>query len=267
MRILLVEDDPDLAEAVVRRLRRQGHAVDWQGDGRKAYEVLGYTPFDLVLLDIGLPGMDGLSLLAQLRRQGNKTPVLMLTARSDIEDRVNALDEGADDYLDKPFDFRELDARCRALLRRPQGQVAGRWEVGGLVIDSAARRVSLLGAELELPHREYSLLEILVGRLGRVVSKDDIASRLFNFDEDVGLNAIEVYVGRLRKKLVASGLRIATVRSVGYRADVVPQEAVADAVAPSVAADAADLPVAADAVAHNAAADAAVAPQQPPHGA
>ena len=258
MRILLVEDDPDLAEAVVRRLRRQGHAVDWQGDGRKAYEVLGYTPFDLVLLDIGLPGMDGLSLLAQLRRLGNKTPVLMLTARSDIEDRVNALDEGADDYLDKPFDFRELDARCRALLRRPQGQVAGRWEVGGLVIDSAARRVSLLGAELELPHREYSLLEILVGRLGRVVSKDDIASRLFNFDEDVGLNAIEVYVGRLRKKLVASGLRIATVRSVGYRADVVPQEAVADA---------ADLPVAADAVAHNAAADAAVAPQQPPHGA
>ena len=119
MRILVVEDDTDLAEAVVRRLRRQGHAVDWQSNGREACEVLGYAQFDLLLLDIGLPGMDGMALLAHLRRQGNKTPVLMLTARSDIEDRVNALDEGADDYLDKPFDFRELDARCRALLRRP----------------------------------------------------------------------------------------------------------------------------------------------------
>jgi two-component system response regulator TctD len=267
MRILLIEDDPCLGASLVEALRREGYTVDLLAQAEQVCMALRDVHYDAVLLDIGLPGMDGLSLLAQLRRQGNKTPVLMLTARSDIEDRVNALDEGADDYLDKPFDFRELDARCRALLRRPQGQVAGRWEVGGLVIDSAARRVSLLGAELELPHREYSLLEILVGRLGRVVSKDDIASRLFNFDEDVGLNAIEVYVGRLRKKLVASGLRIATVRSVGYRADVVPQEAVADAAAPSVAADAADLPVAADATAHNAAADAAVAPQQPPHGA
>jgi len=220
MRILLVEDDPDLAEAVTRRLRRQGHAVDWQADGRAAFEILGYEPFDLLLLDIGLPGMDGLTLLAQLRRQGNKTPVLMLTARADIEDRVNALDVGADDYLDKPFDFRELDARCRALLRRPQGQAAGVWEVGGLEIDSAARRVRWQGEELDLPNREFSLLEVLVGRMGRVVSKDDIASRLFNFDEDVGLNAIEVYVGRLRKKLAMSQLRITTVRSVGYRADV-----------------------------------------------
>jgi len=220
MRILLVEDDPDLAEAVTRRLRRQGHAVDWQSDGRAAFEVLGYEPFDLLLLDIGLPGMDGLTLLAQLRRQGNKTPVLMLTARADIEDRVNALDVGADDYLDKPFDFRELDARCRALLRRPQGQASGVWEVGGLRIDSAARKVSWQGHDLDLPNREFSLLEVLVGRMGRVVSKEDIASRLFNFDEDVGLNAIEVYVGRLRKKLAMSQLRITTVRSVGYRADV-----------------------------------------------
>lgn len=180
MRILVVEDDTDLAEAVVRRLRRQGHAVDWQSNGREACEVLGYAQFDLLLLDIGLPGMDGLALLAHLRRQGNKTPVLMLTARSDIEDRVNALDEGADDYLDKPFDFRELDARCRALLRRPQGQASGLWAVGGLAIDSAARRVSLHGQELDLPHREFSLLEILVGRLGRAVSKDEIAGRLFH---------------------------------------------------------------------------------------
>ncbi|WP_311220670.1 MULTISPECIES: response regulator transcription factor [unclassified Acidovorax] len=232
MRILLVEDDPDLAEAVVRRLRRQGHAVDWQANGRAAFEVLGYAQFDLLLLDIGLPGMDGLTLLAQLRRQGNKTPVLMLTARSDIEDRVNALDEGADDYLDKPFDFRELDARCRALLRRPQGQATGLWQVGGLAIDSAARRVSLHGQDLDLPHREFSLLEILIGRLGRAVSKEDIAGRLFHFDEDVGLNAIEVYVGRLRRKLAGSQLQITTVRSVGYRADVVadaPSPAASDA--------------------------------------
>lgn len=229
MRILVVEDDTDLAEAVVRRLRRQGHAVDWQSNGREACEVLGYAQFDLLLLDIGLPGMDGLALLAHLRRQGNKTPVLMLTARSDIEDRVNALDEGADDYLDKPFDFRELDARCRALLRRPQGQAAGLWTVGGLAIDSAARRVSLGGQELDLPHREFSLLEILVGRLGRAVSKDEIAGRLFDFDDDVGLNAIEVYVGRLRRKLAGSQLQITTVRSVGYRADVVVAAAVAPA--------------------------------------
>ncbi|ROR17078.1 two-component system response regulator TctD [Comamonas sp. BIGb0124] len=220
MRVLVVEDDPDLADALVRRLRRQGHAVDWQNDGQAAAHVLGYQPFDLLLLDIGLPGLDGLTVLRQLRARGDKTPVLMLTARADIEDRVNALDVGADDYLDKPFDFRELDARCRALLRRPQGQASGTWRVGGLEIDSAARRASLAGTEIDLTNREFSLLEILVGRMGRVVSKDDIAGRLFSFDEDVGLNAVEVYVGRLRKKLGASPLRITTVRSLGYRADV-----------------------------------------------
>lgn len=219
MRLLVVEDDPDLADAVVRRLRRQGHAVDWQGDGAAALRVLGYESFDLLLLDVGLPGLDGLALLRQLRERGDKTPVLMLTARAEIEDRVHALDVGADDYLDKPFDFRELDARCRALLRRPQGQAAGLWRVGGLEIDSAARRVRCNGEELELPNREYSLLEILVGRMGRVVSKDDIASRLFSFDDEVGLNAVEVYVGRLRRKLAASQLRITTVRSLGYRVD------------------------------------------------
>ncbi|KAF1022879.1 MAG: Transcriptional regulatory protein tctD [Paracidovorax wautersii] len=224
MRILVVEDDPDLADAVVRRLRRQGHAVDWQSDGAAAARVLSYEPFDLLLLDIGLPGLDGLGILRGLRERGDKTPVLMLTARADIEDRVHALDVGADDYLDKPFDFRELDARCRALLRRPQGQASGLWRVGGLEIDSAARRVRLGGQELDLPNREYSLLEVLVGRLGRVVSKDEIASRLFSFDEEVGLNAVEVYVGRLRKKVAASQLRITTVRSSGYRADVVDGE-------------------------------------------
>jgi two-component system response regulator TctD len=220
MRILVVEDDPDLADALLRRLRRQGHAVDGQSDGAVALRVLGYQTFDLLVLDIGLPGLDGLSLLRQLRERADKTPVLMLTARAEIEDRVHALDVGADDYLDKPFDFRELDARCRALLRRPQGQAAGLWRLGGLEIDSAARRVRCQGLELELPNREYSLLEILVGRLGRVVSKDEIASRLFSFDEEVGLNAVEVYVGRLRRKLEASQLRITTVRSLGYRADV-----------------------------------------------
>ncbi|MFT4192537.1 MAG: response regulator transcription factor [Comamonas sp.] len=220
MRILVVEDDPDLADALLRRLRRQGHAVDWQGDGAAAWRVLGYEAFDLLLLDIGLPGLDGLAILRQLRARGDKTPVLMLTARAEIEDRVHALDVGADDYLDKPFDFRELDARCRALLRRPQGQASGLWLLGGLAIDTAARRVSLNGAGIELPNREYSLLEILAGSLGRVVGKDDIARRLFSFDEEVGLNAVEVYVGRLRRKLAGSRLRITTVRSAGYRAEV-----------------------------------------------
>ena len=144
----------------------------------------------------------------------------MLTARADIEDRVAALDSGADDYLAKPFDFREFEARCRALLRRPQGQAEAVLRIGGLAIDTAARRVSLGDAVLELPNREFSLLEILVGRLGRVVTREEIAAKLFGFDDEAGPNAIDLYVGRLRRKIGEGGLRITTVRSVGYLAEV-----------------------------------------------
>lgn len=220
MRILLVEDNVDLADAIVRRMRRSGHAVDWQHDGVGAASVLRYQSFDLVVLDIGLPRLDGLSLLGDLRERGDATPVLMLTARDGIEDRVNALDVGADDYLAKPFDFREFEARCRVLLRRSRGQATAAVQVGGLVFDSAAHTVQVDGVALELPNREFRLLEILLGRLDQVVSKDEIAKGLFGFDDEAGPNAIELYIGRLRKKLGdAAPLRIITVRGVGYKAE------------------------------------------------
>lgn len=216
MRILVIEDDEDLADALVRRLRRLGHAVDFQGDGLSADGVLQYETFDLVILDIGLPRMSGFDVLHRLRDRGSKTPVLALTARIDIEDRVHALDTGADDYLAKPFDFRELEARCRALLRRPSAQAAGVLRFGELVIDSAARHVSLAGQRIELPKREYSLLEILLAGMNRAVSKSEIANKLFAFDDDAAPNAIEVYIARLRKKLEGSPLRIETQRGTGY---------------------------------------------------
>jgi len=191
MRLLLVEDNPDLADAIIRRMRRSGHAVDWQADGLAAASVLRYQSFDLVVLDIGLPKLDGLRVLAGMRERGDSTPVLMLTARDGIEDRVQALDVGADDYLGKPFDFREFEARCRVLLRRARGQASEVVQIGGFQFDNAAHRVSLDGEPIELPNREYRLLEILVGRLGQVVGKDEIGNGLFGFDDEAGPNAIE----------------------------------------------------------------------------
>ena len=157
MRILLVEDNADLADAIVRRMRRDGHALDWQSDGLKAASVLRYQSFDLIVLDIGLPRLSGLGLLAGLRERGDATPVLMLTARDGIEDRVQALDAGADDYLAKPFDFREFEARCRVLLRRNRGQASAIVQIGGFAFDSGAHRVSLDGDAIELPNREFRL--------------------------------------------------------------------------------------------------------------
>ncbi|QNH15677.1 DNA-binding response regulator [Xanthomonas sp. SS] len=225
MRLLLVEDNADLADAIVRRMRRSGHAVDWQSDGLGAASVLRYQSFDLVVLDIGLPGMDGLRVLAGLRERGDTTPVLMLTARDGIEDRVQALDVGADDYLGKPFDFREFEARCRVLLRRNRGNASEVVQLGGFAFDNAAHTVSLDGAPIELPNREYRLLEILIGRIGQVVGKDEIGNGLFGFDDEAGPNAIELYVGRLRKKLVGAPLRIVTVRGVGYKLEAAEVEA------------------------------------------
>lgn len=216
MRILLVEDNADLADAIVRRMRRDGHAVDWQSDGLQAANVLRYQAFDLIVLDIGLPRLNGLGLLAGLRERGDTTPVLMLTARDGIEDRVKALDSGADDYLSKPFDFREFEARCRVLLRRNRGQAAGVVQIGALSFDAGAHRVTLDGEAIEVPNREFRLLEILIGKLGQVVSKDEIGNGLFGFDDEAGPNAIELYVGRLRKRLAAAPLRIVTVRGAGY---------------------------------------------------
>jgi len=216
VRILLIEDNEDLADAIIRRTRRIGHAVDWQSDGAKAAGVLKYQAFDLIVLDIGLPRLDGLRLLAELRGRGDDTPVLMLTARDGIEDRVNAFDGGADDYLGKPFDFREFEARCRVLLRRRRGRAADIIQIGTFAFDGAARRIICAGQTIELPNREFRLLEILIGRMGEVVSKDEIGNGLFGFDDEAGPNAIELYIGRLRKRLAAAPLRIVTVRGAGY---------------------------------------------------
>lgn len=221
MRILVVEDTEDLAEAIARRLRKLGHAVDVAADGTEADELLRTETYNLVILDLMLPGLDGKTVLRKLRDRRSRTPVLVLTARSDVDDKVGVLDYGADDYLVKPFDFRELEARCRALLRRPSGMESSTVTFGNLAFDSAARRVSVAGQPVELSSREFRLLELLLGNLGRVLSKDTLIDQLFGFDEAVAPNAIELYVSRLRRKLEHASVEIRTVRGLGYVAEVV----------------------------------------------
>lgn len=218
MRILVVEDDPDLGEVLVKRLRKDGHAVDLATEGDEADDILSYQTYEVVVLDIGLPGMNGTEVLHALRARGSKVPVLMLTARSEVQDRVDALDIGADDYLSKPFDFREFDARCRALLRRSQGVASGITQVGDLIFDRSAKVARIDDTQLVLPNREYRLLEILIGNLNRVLSKEQISEQLFDFDDEAGSNAIELYIGRLRRKL-GDALVIRTVRGLGYVAE------------------------------------------------
>jgi two-component system response regulator TctD len=218
VRILIIEDDAELGDAVACCLRQDGHAVDWQRDGSAADDLLKYQSYDAVIIDIGLPGMDGISVLKALRKRGDKTPALILTAQSQIEARIDALDMGADDYLSKPFDVREFQARCRALLRRSRGAATDFLVIGDLIFDGAAKKVRIGATQLLLPSREFRLLEILLGNLGRVLTKDQIATHLFDFDHDAGPNAIEVYVGRLRKKL-GHAITIRTVRNMGYVAE------------------------------------------------
>lgn len=218
VRILIIEDDAELGEAVAGCLRQDGHAVDWEQDGAAADDVLKYQSYDAVVIDIGLPEMDGISVLKALRKRGDKTPALILTARSQIEDRIDALDLGADDYLSKPFDVREFQARCRALLRRSRGAASDIIVISDLTFDGAAKTVRVGSTQLVLPSREFRLLEVLLGNLDRVLTKDQIATHLFDFDHDAGPNAIEVYIGRLRKKL-GNCIRIRTVRGMGYVAE------------------------------------------------
>lgn len=218
MRLLIVEDDLHIGSAITRCLRQDGYAVDWERDGDVADAILQYQPYDAIIVDIGLPGLDGISILRSLRARGDKTPVMVLTAQSAIEDRVNAFDIGADDYLPKPFDVREFQARCRALLRRSRGGATDQLQVGDLCFDGIAKSVRIGGTQILLPNREFRLLEILLRSLGRIVDKNHIAEQLFDFDTDSGLNAIEVYIGRLRKKLSGS-ISIRTVRGLGYVAE------------------------------------------------
>jgi two-component system, OmpR family, response regulator TctD len=217
MRILLVEDTVDVGEAIAARFERIGHTVDWETDGGVADEVLKIQAYDLLILDVNLPALDGFSILKRLRQRKSKTPVLVLTARSQVDDRVDALDLGADDYLVKPFDYRELEARARALLRRSAGESTNHLVCGQVTIDRGSRAVAINGTPVDLTRRELTLLEILTARPGRIFGKDELVDQLFGFDDEPSSNAVEQYVARLRKKLVGSGAEIRTLRGLGYQ--------------------------------------------------
>lgn len=217
MRFLMVEDNADLAASVQERLSLDGHAVDWADCLAAAADCLAAATYDLILLDIMLPDGDGRDFLARHRAARHDTPVIVMTARSEVSDRVTVLDTGADDYITKPFDFAELEARCRAVLRRKGGSAANLRSFGGVVFDPLAATIRFDGISRELRNRELRLLEILISAPGRIFAKSHLYDRLFSYAEDVSDNAIEVYVGRLRKKLDGSGARIETVRGVGYR--------------------------------------------------
>ncbi|HET6436542.1 MAG TPA: response regulator transcription factor [Anaeromyxobacter sp.] len=219
MRLLVVEDDRMLGQALQAGLRQNGWAVDWVRDGDAAEEALRGEPYDLVLLDLGLPRKGGLEILSGLRRRGSTVPVLILTAQDTIPDRVAGLDAGADDYLVKPFDLDEVAARIRALHRRSTGRARPRLGVGGLSLDPAAHEVTLDGAKVQLSAREFGLLEALLERPGRPLSRAQLEERLYGWGEEVESNAVEVHVHALRKKLGAHWIR--TLRGVGY---VVPGE-------------------------------------------
>jgi two-component system OmpR family response regulator len=216
MRILIVEDDPVLADGLTRTLKHADYAVDCANSGVDADHVLAAQPYDLVILDLGLPGIDGFEVLRRLRRRGGAVPVLVLTARDALTDRVKGLDLGADDYMIKPFDLPELEARVRALIRRGQSGGASVLTHGSLVLDTAGRRATLAGEPLDLSARELGVLEVLMMRSGRVVNKEQLAEQLYGWDEEVGPNAIEVYVHRLRRKLEPAGVSIRTIRGLGY---------------------------------------------------
>jgi two-component system response regulator QseB len=214
MRLLLVEDDAMIGAAARDGLRQEGHAVDWVRDGPQAEAAAANGVYDLVLLDLGLPRRDGLSVLRNLRARHNEVPVLVITARDAVADRVAGLDAGADDYLVKPFDLDELAARVRAVLRRRSGRSSAVLHIGELEIDTAARRVRWKGREVALSAREYALLEALADRPGAFLSRAQLEERLYGWDEEIGSNAVEVHIHGLRRKLEPSIIR--NVRGLGY---------------------------------------------------
>lgn len=215
-RILLVEDDPSLARGLSATLKAAGYAVDVAEDGETALALAREEPFALITLDLGLPDISGLDVLKRLRRDGSRTPILILTARDALEDRIMGLDLGADDYLLKPFEPGELEARIRALLRRAQGDASPVITIGALTIDQSRAIVTVGDRAVDLRRREWTVLERLVARVGKVVAKDRLAGEIFGFDEPVGPNAVEVYVARLRRKLGPNGPEIRTIRGLGY---------------------------------------------------
>lgn len=231
MRILLVEDDAVLSDVVVLSLRDAGHRVDVAKTLEEASHYWRVQPFDAVLLDLNLPLSDnpqsgignGLTVLREARARGDRTPVLVLTARNRTEERIAGLDAGADDYLGKPFELAEVEARLRALVRRAQ-DTDDHFEIGALALDRKARRFSLGASQLDLPAREFEVLWELMTPPGRVVSKRALSDKLSSFDEALGDNALEAFISRLRKKLTGSGAGIRTLRGLGYVLEPVPGE-------------------------------------------
>lgn len=214
MRILIVEDDDMIGESVVAGLESEDYAVDWVRDGNSALIALKTTPFSLVVLDLGLPGKDGLKVLQEMRARRMSSPVLVTTARDTVEDRIKGLDAGADDYLIKPYDLDELSARVRALLRRSAGRAEPLIVRGDLVIAPDTRKVTYRGKDVILSSKEYALLVALAEREGVVWSRTQLEEKLYNWDNTVGSNAIEVHIHHLRKKLSDGAIK--TVRGVGY---------------------------------------------------
>jgi two-component system response regulator TctD len=222
MRILLAEDEPALATWLVQALQQSGFQVDWVNDGRLVRKTLKDSRFDALILDLGLPGRDGHDVLAELRDKGLGLPVLILTARDSLRERVNTLNQGADDFLAKPFELAELEARLLALIRRARGAVHPRFACGPLVYDPLSRQLLLRHQSMNLPPREHALLCELVQHSGEPLSKRDLLERLFDDEVDVHPEAVEVLVHRLRKRLEASGVRITTLRGLGYMLEEEP---------------------------------------------
>jgi two-component system OmpR family response regulator len=216
MRILIAEDDQVLADGLLRSLRSAGYAADQVSSGSEADAALSAHEFDLVILDLGLPRLHGLEVLRRLRARGSSVPVLILTAADSVEQRVKGLDLGADDYMAKPFSLQELEARVRALTRRGLGSACTLIKHGPLTFDASGRVAYMHDQMLDLSARELSLLEVLLQRTGRLVSKDQLVERLCEWGDEVSNNAIEVYIHRLRKKIEQGPVRIATVRGLGY---------------------------------------------------
>ena len=214
MRVLLVEDDGMIAQGLQTALRQAGFAVDWMRDGGSAAAALKTSAFDVMLLDLGLPHRDGIDVLRELRKRGDKTPVIILTARDEIQHRIAGLDAGADDYVVKPFDLDEVMARMRSVLRRATGRGDSTIQHGDLRLDLAARTIERNGTPVILSAHEYAVLEALLQRPGAVLSRSQLEDRLYGWDEQIGSNAVEVYIHGLRRKLGSDVIR--TLRGVGY---------------------------------------------------
>ena len=217
MRLLLIEDDAELADALQQSLAQSGYAVDVAHTGHAGRAACAATRYEMMILDLGLPDVDGLTLLRELRAQGATAPVLILTARGELDDRIAGLDAGGDDYLAKPFALGELEARVRALLRRGPDAGPQCVQFGQLSYEAATRRVTVEGADLDLTARELSVLETLLRRPRALVSKEQLFESLYSWDSEANLNAIEVYVSRLRKKLEPANVGIRMFRGLGYR--------------------------------------------------